>query len=329
VPSQIHFDVVPLSLSLAAVPVWHVYLTLGLLHAPSTMARLVHPSAGIPPLMPSQVHVYVAGGPGVKISLGTSTFPAWHEYFTLGLLHAPLMMSPLLHVVSLVPPQLPEQVQVDVVPLSASLVGVPAAHEYRNALQEPLTGPPAQGGSAMLHRPESAPPPMPSQFHVDVVPLSVSLAAVPGAHEYCEVSLHTPTAMSTLEHGPEGAPPARPSQIHVEVIPLSDSPTALPGAHEYLVLPHTPGAEARVVHRGRPEGLPVPRPSQIHVYDAGGPGTRVSLATSTFPAEHEYFKESLQTPLTALTKVHGPESVVVGGPGSPSHVHVQVDVATS
>jgi hypothetical protein len=48
----------------------------------------------------------------------------------------------------------------------------------------------------------------------------------------------------------------------------------------------------------------------------------------TFPAEHESFKASLHTPLTALTKLHGPESVL-GGPGSPSQIHVDVDVAAS
>jgi hypothetical protein len=246
-------------------------------------------------LTPWQSHVHVDAAASCPSLIGV---PAAHEYFTASL-HTPLMMSPLLHVVSLVPPQIPSQVHVDVVPLSDSLVGVPAAHEYRSALQVPLTTPPAQPGSAMLHGPESAPPPRPSQVHVDVVPLSVSLAGVPGAHEYFDASLHTPETMSALLHGPEGVPPAMPSQIHDDVVPLSDSPTALPGEHEYLATPHTPLAAAGVLHR--PEGLPVPRPLQIHVYVAGGPGLVVSLAISTFPAEHESFKASLQTPLTALT----------------------------
>jgi hypothetical protein len=270
-PSQSHFDVVPLSVSLTAVPGAHVYL--GPPHTPATASGLLHAGEGlvvVPPLIPAQSHVHVDAAASCPSLIGV---PSAHEYL-IASLHAPLMMSPLLHVVSLVPPQLPAHVHVDVVPLSDSLVGVPSAHEYRNAsLQAPLTLPPAQPGSAMLHRPESAPAPRPSQVHVDVVPLSVSLAGVPGAHEYCDASLHTPGTLSALLHGPEGLPPAMPSQIHDDVVPLSDSPTALPGEHEYLATPHTPLAAAAVVHNGRPEELPAPRPLQLHVYDAGGPGT--------------------------------------------------------
>ena len=169
----------------------------------------------MPPLLPVQLQVpadalYPEAVPAVQVSAV--------------LLQAPLTALVLLHE-AVVPPLLPAQLHVVVVPLLVVPDATPAVQTPTVALQAPLRG------SALLHE-AFAPPLLPAQVHVVVTPLFTRPCAVPGLQVFDDVP-HTPLTIS-ISLQATVAPPLTPLQDQLHG-PLPPTAEALPLLHKPVV----------------------------------------------------------------------------------------------
>ena len=280
-----------------------------------------------PPFPPAQLHDH---GP---LPVTDEAAPVVHRLVVGALLreapfedpHAPLTGSGRLHE-AVVPPLLPAQFQVVVVPLSAVLDDVPAVQLLAVAPHAPLTA----AGFRKAVQLALAPPLAPAQLH-DHGPLPLTDEAVPVVHKLVVGTLlreapfdkpHAPLTGSGRLHEAV-VPPLLPAQFQVVVVPLFAVFDDVPAVQLLALTPHAPLTATSVREAVQLALAPPLAPAQLHDH---GPEP---LTEDAAPVVHRLLVGTLlseapfEDPHAPLTATGAREAVQLGlaPPFAPAQLH--------